>query len=228
MEELNLRDMFEYYLSKSLFIFVVAVVAVTLSCAFSVFFKTPMYQSYTTIVLAGTNTDTEMGITQNEVTLNQKLVSTYREIIKSRRILGQVVDNLKLETSIEALSSNTTVTTVKDTELIKITVEDQDAVNAKAIADEIAKVFSREIVKIYNIQNVVIIDKGEVAQSPYNINLIKDIVLAALIGVVISCAIIFILYYFDTTIKSSEEVEEKIGLPILGTVPDVNRVKEEK
>lgn len=229
MEELNLKDLFEYYVGKIWYIILIIIISGSLSVIYSTFFKKPMYRSYTTLVLAGTGTDSSTdGITQSEVTLNQKLVSTYREIMKSRNVINQVIHNLNLNNTYEYIANNIMVTTEKDTELIKISVSNPDAITAKNIADEIASVFSKEIVKIYNIRNVALIDAGEVAQKPYNINLVKETIIAVLVGFVIGCALIFVLYYFDTTVKSAEEIENKLHLPILGSVPDINHLKEEK
>ena len=229
MEELNLKDLFEYYVGKIWYIILIMIIAGSLSVIYSTFLKKPMYRSYTTLVLAGTGTESSTdGITQSEVTLNQKLVSTYREIMKSRNVINQVIHNLNLNNTYEYIANNITVTTEKDTELIKISVSNPDAITAKNIADEIASVFSKEIVKIYNIRNVALIDAGEIAQKPYNINLVKETIIAVLVGFVIGCALIFVLYYFDTTVKSAEEIETKLHLPILGSVPDINHLKEEK
>lgn len=229
MEELNLKDLFEYYVGKIWYIILIMIISGSLSVIYSTFFKKPMYRSYTTLVLAGTGTESSTdGITQSEVTLNQKLVSTYREIMKSRNVINQVIHNLNLNNTYEYIANNITVTTEKDTELIKISVSNPDAITAKNIADEIASVFSKEIVKIYNIRNVALIDAGEVAQKPYNINLVKETIIAVLVGFAIGCALIFVLYYFDTTVKSAEEIENKLHLPILGSVPDIYHLKEEK
>jgi len=228
MEEINLKELCLFYFSKIAIILGIVIAFVLISCVYSVFFQTPKYRSSTTLVLASVNKSEtgEGGITQNDITLNQKLVSTYREIIKSRRILGQVISNLGLNCSIESISGNITVTTEKDTELIRISVIDRDANNAKNIANEIASVFSSEIVKIYNIQNVAVIDRAEIATAPYNVNLTKQMIMAFLIGIIVACTFIFILYYFDTTIKSPEDIERKLALPILGSVPDVHVSKE--
>ena len=229
MEELNLKDLFEYYIGKIWYIILIVVITASLSIIYTTFFKKPMYRSYTTLVLAGTGTESSSdGITQSEVTLNQKLVSTYREIMKSRNVINQVIHNLNLNNTYEYIANNIAVTTEKDTELIKISVSNPDATTAKNIADEITSVFSKEIVKIYNIRNVALIDAGEIASKPYNINIVKETIIAALVGFVLSCALIFILYYFDTTIKNPEEIESKLHLPILGSVPDINHLKEEK
>ncbi len=220
MEKSNLKELLEYYRGKLLILFIITVITVVTSCIYVILFKTPLYQSYTTIALARTNESESAGITQNEIALNQKLVSTYRIIIKSKRILNQVIRNLNLQISFNELNKAVKVSNEKDTEVIRITVEYETPVLAKSIADEIAKVFSSEIVKIYKIENVTVIDEGEVASIPFNINITKQIIYSAIAGIALSCIIIFIIYYFDTTIKSPEEVEEKTGLSILGAMPE--------
>ena len=219
MEELNLKDMWDYYVSKVFIIIFSVLFCVVAVLFYSVFIEKPMYSSYTTIVLVGNSqTESQTGITQSDVTLNQKLVSTYQEIIKSRRILSQVIDNLKLDISSSTLAGNVSVTSEKDTELIRITVNNGDATLARDIANEIANVFNKEIVEIYNIKNVNVIDEAEVPASPSNMSIIKKMFLAAIVGFVLSCMVIFVFFYFDTTVKSLEELEEKLGLPVLGGI----------
>jgi len=220
MEKNSLKELLEYYRGKLLILFIITVVTVVVSCVYVILFKTPLYQSYTTIALARTNESESAGITQNEIALNQKLVSTYRIIIKSKRILNQVIRNLNLPIGFNELNKAVKVSNEKDTEVIRITVEYGTPNLAKSIADEIAKVFSDEIVKIYKIENVTVIDEGEVASIPFNINISKQIVYSTMVGIVLACMIIFIIYYFDTTIKNPEEVEEKTGLSILGAMPE--------
>lgn len=220
MEEINLKDLFSYFWNKKILIIVVTVVAILGSCIYSLYLQTPMYKSSTTIVLTRTNDDTEnSGITQNDILLNQKLVSTYREIIKSRRILNQVINNLNLDMDYTTLGSSITVTNEKDTELLRISVSDSDSKQAKTIANEIARVFNNEIVEIYSIKNISVIDYAEEAKNPYNVNIVKQTVLAGLCGAVLACVVVFMMFYFDTTIKNTEEVEDKLGLPLLGAVP---------
>jgi len=221
MEELNLKDLFAFFLSKIYIVVIVLFCCVVISVIYGVFLKKPMYQSYTTLVLAGSNAESSTtSITQSDLTLNQKLVPTYREIIKSRRILSQVIQNLDLDMSPDSLSSSVTVTSESNTELIRITVSNEDAEIASKIANEIANEFSKEIVSIYNIQNVSVIDKAEIAKNAYNINFLKQMVLTVFVALVLACGDIFVLFYFDTSIKSTEEVEKRIGLPILGSIPD--------
>lgn len=223
MEEINLKELFEYFVSKLPIIVIAALLTTLVGIAYGLWIQKPMYNSYTTIVLTRTdnNSTTTDGtsITQSDVLLNKNLVSTYREIIKSKRILNQVINNLDLNISTDELEKNISVTSEKDTEVIKISVNSSNPTDAKDIANEIERVFSNEIISIYNIKNITIIDYAEEDTTPYNINVPKQIILAFLIGFILACAVIFVTFYFDTTIKSSEEIENKLGLPVLGVVP---------
>ena len=90
--------------------------------------------------------------------------------------MGQVSSNLNLsEEEINKLKDEITVQSVQDTEIIEITVKDVDPNFAAKVANEIAKVFSKKIVEIYNISNVYILDKAEPESEPCNINHIKDV-----------------------------------------------------
>ena len=216
MEEINLKEVYSYFKSKILWILLAIVAIIIIGNVYTIITREPMYRSNTTIVLVG---ESKEGYSQSDSQLNQNLIGTYSEIIKSRKVLSQVIENLKLKMSVEELSNNITTTSVEDTEIIQITVANANAKDAKKITDEVAKVFSEEIQDIYNLENVAIIDKAELSKNPYNINYVKDNVIYLIVGFVLSFGIVFIMYYFDTSIKSSEVVEEKLGLTVIGVVP---------
>lgn len=230
MEEIDLKDLWNYFLSKIVIVIVFIALSVLISNVYALWLQNPMYRSSATIVLTRANSEgsDNTGITQNDVNLNQKLVSTYSEIIKSRRILNKVISNLNLDDIYTTLSKHITVSNAADTELIRISVIDQDSAKAKTIANEVADVFSEEIVKIYNIQNISIIDYAVEDTNPYNINIVKQSIIAILFGIVLSCAIIFVMFYFDTTVKKPEEIEEKLGVIVLGKVPIFSKSKNKR
>lgn len=216
MEEINLKEVYSYFKSRLLWMILAIVVIVIIGNVYTILTRVPMYQSNTTIVLVG---ESKKEYSQSDSLLNQNLIGTYSEIITSRKVLQQVIDNLKLKMTVDELSKNITTSSVEDTEIIRITVNNEKKKMAAEIADEVASVFSEEIQDIYNLENVAIIDKAEEADAPYNINYVKDNVIYLMIGVVLSFGVVFVMYYFDTTIKSSEIVEEKLGLTVIGIVP---------
>ena len=221
MEELDLNELFSYIWSKKLVILLIIVVFLTGSIVYSAFIQKPMYQSYTTILL--TKEESNTAISYSDLNLNRSLVDTYSVIIKSNTVMKKVIDNLKLDYDVSNLKKLVTVENVNDTEIIKITVKNSDSNKAKDIANEIAKVFNAEIVKLYNIQNIGVVDKAEVNTIPYNVHFTKQVVLGTLIGCVLSFALVFVVFYFDTTIKSADEIEKKLGLAVIGTIPLTRR-----
>lgn len=229
MEELNLMDLLKYYLKKSYIIILMTILVALIGYYYVEEIQVPMYHGTTTIILVQKNNGATTAYeTQNELTINEKLVSTYSELIKSRRILSQVIQNLKLDLTESELAKNITVTSASDTSIIKITVSDANKKKAVEIANQIAKVFKAEIIKIYDLENVTIIDEAIVEDIPYNVNLVKQMLIFTCLGLVLSCGIVFVMYYFDGTVKNKKEVEEKLKLPVLGEVPVAKKLLNQK
>ena len=223
MEEFNISEFLQYYLSSILIVILTTVIGLVASFIYTSYVQVPLYQSQTSIVL--TKSDGTTSVTQNDVSLNKNLVSTYREIIKSRRILSEVINDLKLDIKTEKLSGRISVASVNDTELIVISVLDEDANIASDIANQIAIVFKEQITSIYNIENVSIVDEAIPTEKPANVNVKKQYLLGIGGGFFLGTLIIFILFYFDDTIKMSDELEQKLGLSVLATVPKYKKSK---
>ena len=217
METIDLKELFEYYKSKfGIVILFVALVGI-LGCLYGLFIQKPMYKSSTSIVLISEAKDNSQ-LTYNDVSVNQNLVSTYSEIVKSKRVLSQVINNLNLNYTYGALSNNIEVSSVTGTQIIKITVTDENSKTAMKVANEIGKVFAKEIPKLYNISNVNILDTAEVASSAYNVNIAKQSTIFLLAGLVLGLGVVFVMYYFDRSVKNASQIEDKLKLPVLATV----------
>ena len=142
MEELDLKELFNMFWTRKVHIILITLIFMVVGIIYSYVFVSPVYMSYTTLVLA-TSEDNSKGdtITTSDITINNNLVSTYSEIIKSKTVLKEVINNLGINKSEEQLKSNVSVSAVKSTQVIQINVTDSNPTQAKMIADEIAKVF---------------------------------------------------------------------------------------
>lgn len=220
MEEIDLKELFAYFKTKLFTIILIIILVVIAGNVYTALTRKPMYKSDTTIVLVS-ETNTQNNFT--DLQMNKNLVDTYSEIIKSRKVLNPVIKNLNLKYSYTELKNSVTVSSVTNTEIIRVSVSNKNPKKAKEIANEIGNVFSEKIQKIYNLNNVSIVDKAIIAKSPYNINYVKDNIIYVAIGLVLSCGLVFIIFYFDTTIKTSEEIENKLGLTVVGIVPMVEK-----
>lgn len=219
MEEIDLKELFEFIKNKLGLLIIITVGICLLGCVYGLFLQKPMYKSYTTIILSGSDSQ----ITQSELSLSKSLVDTYAEIVKSRRVLEQVIEELNLDTTYEKLSNKISVASVNNTEIIKIIVTDTDPTEAKNIANVTANYFTKEVVDLYKVNNVNVLDEANTTNIPYNINVAKQIIIYLFIGFIIGAGVLFIIFYFDRTIKSAEQVEQKIKLPILGSVGEFNK-----
>ena len=236
MEELDLKELFLIFWNKKFEIVLITLIAMLIGVIYSYFYVVPVYKSSTKLVLAQSSTaQTELNadgaITQADVTLNSKLVSTYSEIIKSKSVLREVVNSLNIEGLTEGkVKNSTSVQAIKDTEVIQITVQNLDPNIAAQVANKIAEVFSEKVVDIYNISNVYILDRAEPSNSPSNVRHSRDIIIFAVIGFVISVGFVLILNMLDTTIKTEQDVENSTGLLVLSSIPnyDVEQKKNER
>lgn len=223
MEELNLKELFNYVKERILVVIIIILATILLGCMYSIFLKTPMYRSDGSVVLVGESGTT----TQTDVNLGNNLVSTYSDIVTSRKIVEKVIDKLDLNYSYGALKNNIVVTSKKENQIIRISVEDADGELAAKIANELIVTFVEEIKEIYKLQNVSVLDEAKVSLSPYNINVVRDLAIYTIVGIILALGIIFVIFYFDTTIKNADIVENKLDLPVIGIVPKV-KYKEHK
>lgn len=229
MEEIDLKELFTFIKEKLWIVIMVLVITSCITVIYLFNFKKPVYKSSTTYILISNNVNQDFvqGITTTDLTLNEKLIETYKEVIKSRNILEKVIEKLDLqeETTTEKLANCVTVQQVSTSSMIKITVSYDNPNMAQKIASVIGEEFSNEIQNLYNMNNISMIDKPLVPASPSNSSNLKEIVVINGGGLVISLMIIFLIFYFDNTIKGAEQIEEKIKLPILGNVPTISKSK---
>ncbi len=231
MEELNLKELFNVFWSRKLQIILILLIFFVLGIIYTVAFTVPMYSSSTTLVLASAgseNINANTSITATEITINSKLVSTYSEIVKSKNILREVILNLGINIEEDSLRKNVSVSALKGTELIEITVKNEQGNLAARIANEIAEVFISKVKELYSIDNVQIVDEAEIEESPSNINPIKDIVIFVFIGIVVSVAYVLIANMLDTTIKTAEDIEANYDIPVLASIPMIEDLEYER
>lgn len=221
MENVNIKEIVDYLLSKIWLVLVILLVVFAGGEVYTTLLKTPLYESKTNVVLISDSSSTP--ITTNDVTLSNNLVKTYSEIVKSRNVLTKVIEKLHLSESYEQLAGKVTVSSVTSTQLITIRISDKSSEDAMIIANEIAKVFKSEIKDIYGIDNVQIVDEAVESATPYNINIIKETIIYFIAGLAIGVGAVYVLYLLDKTIKDSETIENKLGLTVIGVVPEVEK-----
>ncbi len=220
MEEININELFNYFLSKKLIIIISLVTVFVLGNSYSLAIRKPMYKSDTLLILISEKNET---YNNTDYQLNQNLLGTYSEVVKSRKVINTALKNTKSKETYNDVVDRISVTNSENSDIIRVTFTGRNPKKVKKFTDEIAHVFMDEVKDKYKLDNASVLDAAEVAKHAYNKNIIKDNLIYILAGLILGFGITFVIYYFDNTIKNTEVVEDKIGLKVLGVVPKVDK-----
>ena len=219
-ETIDLREYFAIIKKRFWIIALLAIISALISGVISFFMLNPVYEAKSTLIVnTEKNEETQM-ITGDQFNVTQKLAVTYGEIIKSRSVLDDVIKNLKLENTYESLSGQITVSPVKDTQIISISVQDTNKEKARDIANEIPKVFKKEVKRITKANDIQVIDKAILPQNPIKPNKMMNMAIAAVLGAMIGLFVVFLIEYLDNKLKTPQDIEKHLGLSVLGVVPN--------
>lgn len=218
MEEINIIELL-LVVRKRLWIISLATILSTLVSGFiSYYILEPEYQTYTTLMI-GRPKEYKKDIEYADVLLNLKLVTTYGEIAKSRGVANEFMSNLGLKLTDKELDKKIEVMLIKDTEIIKISVKDKDGKVAAQIANEIANVFIKHITRIMRIENIQIIDIAEPPLKSYKPKPVINMLLTSLLAIMLGIFSAFVYEYYNNTVKTSTDIDNNLGLPIIGVIP---------
>ena len=216
---IDLRDCITILKKKWWVIGIITIISVFISFVLSFYVMVPVYEAQTTLIVKTEKSDETKIVSSDQVNVSEKLAVTYGEIIKSRVVLDQVIKNLSLKESYNNLLKKISISTVNDTQIIKIVVDDKDKVKAMSIANEIPKVFTKEVIRIADANGVEVIDKAKIPTNPIKPNKRANIIIAAILGIIISASIVLIREFFDNKIKTADDATKELVLPVLGVVP---------
>ncbi len=224
--DIDLRKIFYMLKSKVIFIVLITFVFGIAAGLYTHYFIDPTY-SATISMCVYSNPDmvsTGQAVTANEISAAKNLVETYRFIIKSDLVLDKVAEELSLGSG-SSISGYISTSEVENSFVFKVTVTTADPQRSADIANTIAKIAPDEMVKAVKAGTVSIIDTAKLPRAPSAPNTKKNILTGLAIGFVLSFAGFFIYELFDTTITNAKDLEREFELPVLGTIPLLDRVE---
>lgn len=223
-ETFNLVEVIQLLKKRIVLIISILILAVLSSGAISYYILTPMYEASTQILINQKESEKNQFNTQ-DIETNLQLINTYSVIIRSPVILTKVIDNLNLDTTADLLSNKIFVNSEQNSQVVNVIVEDPELKIAVDIANMTAQVFQEEIKTLMNIDNVSILSVAVNTKntSPVAPNPILNIAIAAVVGLMIGVGLVLLQAYLDTTIKTEQDIQEALGLPILGLVSPISK-----
>jgi capsular polysaccharide biosynthesis protein len=214
--EIDLKDLLLEVLNYWKLIVVATVLAAAIGFAVSEFLMVPEYESTSELyVLTKSTTITSL----SDIQTSTSLTNDYIVVIKGRPVLEQVISNLGLDETYKSLRARVSVNNPSNSRLLDITVTDTDPLMAKQIADEIADVGSAFISQKLVQDPPEIVQYGYSDGEPVSPNVRKNTVIGGFVGALLAIAIIVVSYLFNDSIMGPEDIERKLGMHVLGTLP---------
>ncbi|GGN66523.1 YveK family protein [Oceanobacillus indicireducens] len=223
-ETISLKEIFEVIKQRILLILAITLGAAVVAAVISYFVLTPTYQSSSQFIVNQSAQEQEVPYNVNDIRANVEIINTYNEIIKAPAILGEVIDELNLPYTVATLAQNISVANANESQVVTVTVTDENPATAVDIANTTVAVFQEKIQEFMNVDNVGVLTEAELSANPSPVapTPILNIAIAVVLGLMVGVGIAFLLAYLDNSVTTEDDVEKHLGLPVLGVISHIN------
>ncbi|WP_346930964.1 Wzz/FepE/Etk N-terminal domain-containing protein [Clostridium sp.] len=224
MEEqvISLGEILEVLKKRWKMILIITLLATLVSGLVSFFLISPKYEASTKLFI-GKEAGAEPGYDQSEIAMYQKLMKTYSEAIKTRDLVGRAIKVANSNLTEDEVLEKLTVVTVADTQILQIKINDKDPNMAATMVQAITNEFVTTSKVLVPNGNIKVIESVKVPETPVSPNKKMNIAIAFLLGLMVSVGISFLLEFLDNTYKNREQLENELGIPVIGTIPSTEQ-----
>lgn len=221
-ETISLQEIASILKKRFKLIFLITVSFALLSFLITFFLITPKYEASSQFIVNQKDSLNEFNI--NEIRTNVELINTYNVIIKSPAILDYVIEELNLNLSVNQLANMISVSNTQGSQVVNVTVTHTNPNRAEEIANTTVEVFQERIPVLMNVDNVNILAPANVGSnpSPVSPNMTLNIAIAIVLGLMVGVGLAFLLEYLDNTIKTEQDIEKYLDLPVMGTISNID------
>lgn len=222
--EIDVFAMLKTLWKRKFSIVLVALVFAIAAFGYSAFLTKKEYQSTSRIYVVSRQNQDNNALTNSDLQAGSYLVKDYREIILSQNVLTQAIDELKLDMTPAELSKKINVSVPTDTRILSITAKDGDPKEAARIANGLRNVAAEKIISVTKVSDVTTLDEAEVPQLPSSPNIRRNVLLGFVAGTGLMVVLLVVVEVLDDRVKRPEDIEELMGLTLLGIVPDIKKL----
>ena len=222
--EIDVFAMLKTLWKRKFSIVLVALVFAIAAFGYSAFLAKKEYQSTSRIYVVSRQNQDNNALTNSDLQAGSYLVKDYREIILSQNVLSQAIEELKLDLTPAELSKKISVSVPTDTRILSITAKDGDPKEAARIANGLRNVAAEKIIAVTKVSDVTTLDEAEVPQTPSSPNIRRNVLLGFIAGAGLMVVLLVVLEVLDDRVKRPEDIEELMGLTLLGVVPDIKKL----
>ena len=222
--EIDVFAMLKTLWKRKFSIVLVALVFAIAAFGYSAFLAKKEYQSTSRIYVVSRQNQDNNALTNSDLQAGAYLVKDYREIILSQNVLSQAIEELKLDMTPAELSKKISVSVPTDTRILSITAKDGNPKEAARIANGLRNVAAEKIISVTKVSDVTTLDEAEVPQSPSSPNIRRNVLLGFIAGAGLMVVLMVVVEVLDDRVKRPEDIEELMGLTLLGIVPDIKKL----
>ncbi|MGQ7318919.1 YveK family protein [Streptococcus suis] len=220
--EIDVLSLLRTIWRKKFLILLTAILTTGLTFAYSAFLVTPQYDSTTRLYVVNQSSDNGAVITTQDLQAGSFLVKDYKEIILSQDVLKNVTTTLGLTGGIK---DKITVTIPADTRILSISVRDSDPNQAATIANTLRDEAAKKIIEVTKVSDVTTLEAALPAENPSTPQTKRNLVLGFIVGAFLATALVLVLEVLDDRVKRPQDIEEGLGMTLLGVVPHAEKLK---
>ena len=224
MIEIDVLSLLKTIWKRKFLIILTALLTGILALGYSVFIAKPAYKSTTRIYVVNRQQGENPTLTNQDLQAGSYLVKDYKEIILSQDVLASVISELKLSGSPSDLASKVTVNVPTDTRIVSITVTNADPAEASRIANTLREVAAEKIIAVTKVSDVTTLEEAETPKTPSSPNIRRNTIIGVLAGGVLMVLVVVSVEILDDRVKKPEDIEETLGMTLLGVIPDMSKV----
>ena len=220
--EIDVLSLLRTIWRKKFLILLTAILTTGLAFAYSAFLATPQYDSTTRLYVVNQSSDNGAGITNQDLQAGSFLVKDYKEIILSQDVLKNVTTTLGITDDIK---EKITVNIPVDTRILSISVRDSDPNQAATIANTLRDEAAKKIIEVTKVSDVTTLEAALPAEKPSTPQTKRNLVLGFVAGAFLATALVLVLEVLDDRVKRPQDIEDSLGMTLLGVVPDAEKLK---
>ncbi|OOM16556.1 YveK family protein [Clostridium saccharobutylicum] len=220
-EIIRLEDIVNILNKRWKMILSITVITTLIAGILSFFIIAPKYEASTKLFIGKENSQTQdKNYNNSDIQMYQQLLKTYAGVITTNDLVESAINNADLNVTSEEVLKNLTVTPSANTQILEIKYISKDKALSRDLVDSITNQFIKKSTDLIPNGNVKVIESVKMPEDPVSPNKKLNIAIGFLLGLMVSIGLAFLLEFVDNTFKTKEQVEQILGLPVVGAIPD--------
>lgn len=206
---------------------------ILIASIYSTFFMKQDYEATVKVFIGKQKFKNTMESYNNEeITLYQRLITTYSEIIKSKKLINKSINESKINSLKEvdekieygSVIGNLTVNPITNTQIIELKYTSKNPQQSYNLIYSMAENLIAYSKELYPTVNIKVLEQVNVSSGNLISKKIMVMGIGFITGLIVSIGGVVMMMYFNNTFKSKETLEKELGLVVLGTIPDIQGI----